>query len=153
MSRMDGGRRAVMPRDLPGAIGEFHGGHDGCCAHTPTSSRRRYPERKEPMVIHAMRADDCHFTDFGWLQTYRLFSLSDSIYGPLVCRSPTCDGSFSSVTIRNLCDDPGADESPATSVFKGPIACTIPPPSGFVFRTARGTSLPKGAWSDSARYT
>ena len=68
-----------MPRDLPGAMGEFHGGHDGCCAHTPTSSRRRYPERKEPMVIHAMRADDCHFTDFGWLQTYRLFSLSASL--------------------------------------------------------------------------
>src|SRR5271169_1192881 len=33
------------------------------------------------------------------------------------------------------------------------MACAIPAPPAFVFNIARGSSLPKGAWSDSARYT
>jgi hypothetical protein len=28
-------------------------------------------------MIQAIRADACHFTDFGWLQTYWLFSFSE----------------------------------------------------------------------------
>jgi hypothetical protein len=52
-----------------------------------------------------------------------------------------CDGSFNSVTITSLCD---AGESFPASVFKGPIACAIPAPSGFVLKTARDWSGPKG---------
>src|SRR5215467_3071882 len=44
------------------------------------------------------------------------------LYGPLRarCRSTTCDESFNSVTIRNLCVLAAADELVA-NVFKGPI--------------------------------
>jgi len=28
-------------------------------------------------MIHVIRADDRHFTNFGWLQTYWLFSFSE----------------------------------------------------------------------------
>src|SRR5450432_3602869 len=68
-------------------------------------------------------------------------------------RNTTVDGSFSSVTIRNLLEDsrPFAGLSPAR-LLSGPIACTIPAPSGLVFKTARGSRFPNGAWSKSAKY-
>jgi len=61
----------------------------------------------------------------------------------LACRSTTCDESFMSATIKNRCV---AEEfgSLLASTFSGPMAWTIPAPSGFVFRTARGSSLPNG---------
>jgi hypothetical protein len=34
-------------------------------------------ERKEPTMIHVIRADERHFTDFDWLKTYWLFSFSE----------------------------------------------------------------------------
>jgi len=34
-------------------------------------------ENKEPTMIHVIRADERHFTDFGWLKTYWLFSFSE----------------------------------------------------------------------------
>src|SRR5215468_2399701 len=72
----------------------------------------------------------------------------------LFCSSTTCEGSCISVTIRNLWDD-GTEvaDPPPIRVFSGPMACTMPAPSGLVFRTASGSSAPNGGWSDAARYT
>jgi len=67
------------------------------------------------------------------------------------CLNTTFVESLSSVIIRYLRAETDADGSSATNVLSGPIVCTVPAPSGFVFKTASGTSAPKGAWSDSAR--
>lgn len=61
--------------------------------------------------------------------------------GPLdgpAWRSTTCDGLFSSLTTTNRREDPSAEVAVlAARAFSGPTACTIPAPSGFVFKTAK----------------
>jgi len=58
-------------------------------------------------------------------------------------RSTTCEGFCSSVTSRNRRAGAAAvSPVPIASGLRGPIACAIPAPSGFVVSTASGSRLP-----------
>ena len=78
---------------------------------------------------------------FGSLSRH-LYFIETALLEALASRSTTCDGLVISLTIRNLREVPVAVPE---RVFKGPIACTMPAPSGFVLNNARDSSRPNGA--------